>query len=378
MNKETLPGDKRIKFGINELAGSVGDFGTIFPIILGVALVSNVNLSTIFLFFAIWYALVGVYYNMPIPVEPMKAIGAVVIAEGLSAPEIAASGIIIGVMFLLIGYLRGMKKIQRFIPESVIRGVQAGLAILLLKTSFGFVINDLTFALISVFIVLLFMILSLRTKIPDLSALIIIGIGIATGFFAYGIPNPKMIAIPEIVIPETADFVFSAWHLVIPQIPLTLTNAILATSLLAFDLFKRDAEPDKLSKTIGAMNIISCPLGGFPMCHGAGGLAAQYRFGARTGGSNVFAGIIMLGFAFFFATPEMLRIIPTGIFAGLLIFVALTLGKSASKTDSWPVTILIGILTPFTGITFAFAGGMLLAYFEKFRVKKNRNDGNRM
>ena len=371
MNRDILPKYKEIKFGINELAGSVGDFGTIFPIILGVALVSDVNLSTIFLFFAIWFTAIGLYYNIPIPVEPMKAIGAVVIAEGLSAPEIAASGIIVGVLFLAIGYLKGMKKIQKYIPESVIRGVQAGLAIILLKTSFGFVVNDLSFAVISVAIVLLFMIISAKTKIPDVSALIIIGVGIAAGFMTYGIPTPQMIALPQLIIPVPADFIYTSWHLVIPQIPLTLTNAILATSLLAFDLFRKEVEPDKLAKTIGTMNIISCPLGGFPMCHGAGGLAAHYRFGARTGGSNIFAGIIMLGFAFFFATPAMLQIIPTGIFAGLLIFVALTLGQSAAKTDSWMVTIAIGILTPFLGITIAFIAGMLIAYFKKYKNSAN-------
>ena len=143
-------------------------------------------------------------------------------------------------------------------------------------------------------------------------------------------------------------------------------------SLLALDLFKTEIEPDRLSKTIGIMNIISCPLGGFPMCHGAGGLAAHYRFGARTGGSNIYAGIILLLFAFFFATPQMLLIIPVGIFAGLLIFIALTLGKSAAKTDSWEVTLTIGILTPLTGVTFAFIAGMTLAYFKKYMIRRKQ------
>lgn len=363
---------KRIKFDINELAGSVGDFGTIFPIILGVALVSDVNLFTVFLFFAVWYTITGLYYKMPIPVEPMKAIGAVVIAEGLLAPEIAASGIIIGILFLFIGCLKGMEKIRAYIPECVIRGVQAGLALLLLKTSFGFILDDLVFAIISAAIVVIFILLSVKTKIPDISALLVLAIGIGAGFFVYGIPAFHMPEIPSVIIPSVSDFIFSSWYLVIPQIPLTLTNAILATSLLALDLFKTEIEPDRLSKTIGIMNIISCPLGGFPMCHGAGGLAAHYRFGARTGGSNVFAGIILLLFAFFFATPQMLLIIPVGIFAGLLIFVAITLGKSAAKTDSWEVTLTIGILTPLTGVTFAFIAGMTLAYFKKYMIRRKQ------
>ncbi|WP_298669468.1 putative sulfate/molybdate transporter, partial [uncultured Methanofollis sp.] len=56
-----------LRFTLSEAAGSVGDFGTILPIVLGVALVCNVNLAYIFLFFALWYAISGVYYRLPIP-----------------------------------------------------------------------------------------------------------------------------------------------------------------------------------------------------------------------------------------------------------------------------------------------------------------------
>lgn len=84
------------RFNLEEMAGAIGDYGTLFPIVLGVAFVSNLNLGHILLFFSVWYIITGLYYKMPMPVEPMKVIGAIVIAGGLSQQEITASGMILG------------------------------------------------------------------------------------------------------------------------------------------------------------------------------------------------------------------------------------------------------------------------------------------
>ena len=100
---QTEGSNKRLQFNLSEFNGSLGDFGTIIPILMGVALVSDVNISTIFLFFSIWFIIAGLFYRLPIPIEPMKVIGAIVIAEGLAAPEIAASGILLGIIFLFFG-----------------------------------------------------------------------------------------------------------------------------------------------------------------------------------------------------------------------------------------------------------------------------------
>lgn len=97
------------RFNLEEVSGAVGDYGTLIPIVLGVAFVSNVNLGYMLLFFSIWYIITGIYYKMPVPIEPMKAIGVIVIAGGLSGGEIAASGIILGVLFLVLGFCKAMK-----------------------------------------------------------------------------------------------------------------------------------------------------------------------------------------------------------------------------------------------------------------------------
>jgi len=361
---------RSLRFTLGEAAGSVGDFGTILPIVLGVALVCEVNLAHIFLFFSLWYAIAGIVYRLPIPIEPLKAVGAIAIAEGLTAGEIAGAGMLIGVIFLALGCCGSMKWLQNRIPVSVIRGVQAGLALILLRTSFGFLQSDPLYAGISVAIVILFFIAAIRWKINDVSALIVLAIGIGAGILTAGLPHFSMIPAPTLVIPGIEDLVYAGLYLVPPQFPLTLTNAILATSLLTFDLFKTDVPPDRLSRTIGIMNLVSVPFGGFPMCHGAGGLAAQHRFGARTGGANVIAGIIFLGFAFFFASPQSLALIPLGVFGGLLIFAAVELAKHSVKTESYLVTGVIAVLTILANITVAFVVGLALAYVLRWRQSR--------
>ncbi len=368
---QTEGNNKRLQFNFSEFNGSLGDFGTIIPIVMGVVLVSDVNISTIFLFFSIWFIITGIIYRLPIPIEPMKVIGAIVIAEGLAAPGISASGILLGAIFLFFGIVKGMDKISKYIPESVIRGIQIGLALILLRTSFELIAGDLAFAVFSVIVILLFMTGSHYGKFPDLSAIFLLITGIVSAIIIGGMQLSFGVPMPVITIPDMNLFAPAFWNLVLPQVPLTLTNAILATSLLSLDLFKERVSDDKLSTTIGIMNLISAPLGGFPMCHGAGGLAAQYRFGARTGEANIIAGIIMLGFAVFFTTPEMLSAIPVGIFGALLVFISITLFQSGLKTDSYIISGITAVVAFITGMTSAFILGMTIYYILKTTKKKN-------
>jgi len=349
-------------FSLAELAGSLGDFGTIIPLILAVALVSDVNLPYILLFFGIWFILTGLYYRLPIPLEPMKAIAVIVIAGGIGSGEVAAAGLILGVIFLLLGYGRFFAIIERWVPQSVVRGIQLGLALLLFRSSLGFVVKDPTFFLLGIAIIGCFYLIARYRSIPDLSAIVVIGVGLIAGIAFYGVPPVSLIPAPQLVIPVPADFSSAFATLVLPQIVLTITNAILATSLLTRDLFAQDVPPKKFSTTIGLMNLTSVPFGGFPMCHGAGGLAGQYRYGARTGGANVYAGMIFLIIAIFFSSPQVLSIIAIGLLGALLIFVGIEMGRHSLKTDSLAITVIIGVLALVSSMTVAFIAGMALAY----------------
>lgn len=351
------------RFNLEEISGAVGDYITFLPIVLGVSLVLDINLGYILLFYCIWSIATGIYYRIPIPIEPMKAIGALVIAGGINKGEVVASGIILGIIFLVTGLFNGMKYIQKKVPQSVVRGIQLGLAFILVKTSISFVYADYIIALVCVSIIILFLIIAKFRKIPNFSALLILVLGVIIGLSIHGIPPISILPPPQIMLPSFQEFLKGTWLLVLPQIPLTITNAVLATSLLINDLFKREVESGKLSKTIGIMNLGSVIFGGFPMCHGAGSLAADYRFGARTGGANIISGLLLLPVALFFASPEFVQIIPQGIYGGLLIFIAVELAKHGLKTDSYVVTLIIAVLAFTTNITVGFVVGLILAYF---------------
>ena len=107
------------------------------------------------------------------------------------------------------------------------------------------------------------------------------------------------------------------------------------------------------------------------MCHGAGGLAGQYRYGARTGGANIYAGLIFIVLALFFTSPQVLSIIAVGVLGALLVFVGIEMSRHSFRTDSLPVTILIGLLALVSSMTLAFVVGMIAAYSLMW-VKKRR------
>nr|WP_319377502.1 putative sulfate/molybdate transporter [uncultured Methanoregula sp.] len=367
MSETTLP---PLRFSLSELAGSLGDFGTIIPLILAVALVSDVNARYILLFFGIWFIVTGLWYRLPIPLEPMKAVAVIVIAGTIGSGEIAAAGLILGVIFLVLGYGRFFGIIEKWVPQSVVRGIQLGLALLLFKSSIGFVVKDPLFFIIGIAIIAAFLLLARYRNVPDLSAIVVIAVGLVGGIAIFGVPPVSLIPPPQLVIPLTTDFSSAFSTLVLPQVVLTITNAILATSLLTKDLFAQDIAPKKFSRTIGLMNLTSVPFGGFPMCHGAGGLAGQYRYGARTGGANVYAGLIFIILALFFTSPQVLSIIAVGVLGALLVFVGIEMCRYSIRTDSLLVTGVIGVLALVSSMTLAFVVGMVLAYLVPYIRKR--------
>jgi hypothetical protein len=367
MSPTSLP---PLRFNLSEFSGSLGDFGTIIPLVLAVALVSDVNARYVLLFFGIWFILTGLWYRLPIPLEPMKAVAVIVIAGSISNGEIAAAGLILGLIFLVLGYGRFFGIIQQWVPQSVVRGIQLGLALLLLRSSLGFVVKDPTFFLVGIAIIAGFYVLVQYRSVPDLSAIVVIGVGLVAGIALYGVPPISLIPAPQLMIPLPSDFSSAFATLVLPQVVLTITNAILATTLLTRDLFSQDVPPKKFSTSIGLMNLLSVPFGGFPMCHGAGGLAGQYRYGARTGGANVYAGLIFILLALFFTSPQVLSIIAVGALGALLVFVGIEMGRHSFKTDSLLITGAIGILALISSMTIAFIIGMALAYGADWWKKK--------
>ncbi len=360
--------EQDFRFNLEETAGAIGDYGTLLPIIVGVVVVTEINLSVILLFFGLSYIFTGLYYKLPMPVEPMKVIGAVAISGALTAAEIAGAGILMGIILLMFALFGGMKYIKKQIPDWLVRGIQFGLTLILLETALSFIIDDWIIGLISIAIIVIFYFIS----VMDISSLVVFGLGLCIGFYNFGLPSLTFFSWPGFILPDIQELITGFWSGTLPQLPLTIGNAVLATSVLITDLFERQVPERKLVASMGIMCLFSSPLGGFPMCHGAGGLAAQYRFGARTGGSNIISGVILLIVAFFFATPEIIQIIPYGVLGAMLFFTALQMFQSAVITDKKLLMVVTGVISLLINIGAAFI--IMFVFFKgKKLFKKHTN-----
>ncbi|MDD1719354.1 MAG: putative sulfate/molybdate transporter, partial [Methanoregulaceae archaeon] len=224
MEQKILPA---AKFNLSELAGAVGDFGTIIPLMFAVAAVCDLNLGVIFLFFGIWFVITGAYYRLPVPVEPMKVIAVVAISAELGGAEIAAAGLLLGILFLVLGFGKWMFYIRKYVPESVVRGIQLGLALLLLRSSGEFMLRDPWVFAAGAGLILLVFLGARLGKVPDISSLVLHAAAVVAGIFIQGVPEIHLIQFQGLVIPGLADLNLAFIDLVLPQALITVTNAIL-------------------------------------------------------------------------------------------------------------------------------------------------------
>ncbi len=357
------------RFTVQEFSGAFGDSITVIPLLIGIAITTEVELSHLLLFFAVFQIANGLYYRLPMPVEPMKALAGLTIAGTLSYEQVIAAGLVLGVILLTTGSLGVMKWLDEFVPVSVVRGVQLGLGFILLRTSFGYITDTVWLSATGIGIVLIFLFLKKKYSFPDLSAFIVLLLGISYGFYFHGIPDISIMELPVIQFPDLVDFPRGIVLGGIPQFFLTVGNAVLATSLLFKDLLDSDVDPDSLSQSMGLMCLISSLFGGFPACHGSGGLSGQYRFGARTGGSNLILGTVYLAIALIAGSAGFLSFFPLSVLGALLVFIGLELALAASQTDKWHITLTVGLVSLFTNIAIGFGAGLVLEKAISFRRK---------
>ena len=142
---------------------------------------------------------------------------------------------------------------------------------------------------------------------------------------------------------------------------------MLAVCVLSNDYFPdHGVSPRRMATSVGMMNLLCIPLGGIPMCHGAGGLAAEYRFGARSGGSGVMLGVLLifLGFAFGCGLFGLLTAYPRSILAVMLIFsggMLATAAKDSLRGSDALVVLTTGGLILAFGTAIGFLAGLFLA-----------------
>lgn len=380
-----------------EFSGSLGDLGTLLPLVMGMIMVNGMSATGIFLTIGLFYLIAGHYFKVPIPVQPMKAISSYAIATGATTAEISGSAALISLLLLFIGITGSIDFLSRKIPKSVIRGIQFSTGTLLMMQGIKLIIGQSTHQLaagkaepfLSVSAlgplpvgilfggagILITLFLMQSKKYP--AALVLIALGFITGliFSPAGAFSELRIGFhpPEFLpfgLPTNPDLLVALFVLVLPQIPMTIGNAIIANVDLTRDYFGKDSKKVTYKATTLSMafaNGLSFFFGGIPLCHGAGGLAAHYKFGARTGGSNVIIGTIFILLALFLGQQalSLLHLLPLAILGVLLLFAGaqLCLTILDMKTRGELFVILIILTTTLTtSLSWGFAAGLLAAY----------------
>ena len=363
-----------LQFDRNELAGAIGDLGTFIPLVTALIIWNGLDPKGIFLSFGLLYIYTALVFRVPIAVQPMKAIAAIMITQALQPSLLLGAGILIGIVFIVLAFSGAIDRINRVTPRSVVRGIQLGLGLNLILVAFRFMQRDsINGWILSIIGVVAVLVLFKNKKFPPALALLGIGVGfsIFDGFPLEVFANNIGFDSPTLFAPANIDFVQAGLMLVIPQIPLTIGNAILATSLLCQDYFpkKKNISIKRLTLSHGIMNLIAVLLGGIPICHGAGGLAGHHRFGARTGGALVIIGVFMLVLGLFYsnAVLQILSLFPFSMLGVLLFFSGLELtltikDESLSKSDFF-VALFVAALSIAVqyGYALGLVGGIVLA-----------------
>jgi SulP family sulfate permease len=375
-----------LRFDRLELAGAFGDLGTLLPIVVSMILINQLSSSTVFLCFGLFYVFTGFFYRLPIPVQPLKAVGALAIAfpDRITESVIGASGIIFGVLLLIFSLTGVLDRLARLFTQPVVRGIQLALGLVFLRKGVELIVTPkvfmtgLTSAIdwpwlnltLGVLVFGLILLLLDNKKVP--AAIAAVGVGILAGVMLGGMRGQALSLGPtdiRVLIPSWNDLWTAFILLILPQMPLTIGNACVGTADACQVLFpdtkaSTKVQAGKFALTMGIANLPLGFLGAVPMCHGTGGLAAHYRFGARTGGAPVMIGLFFIVIALVLGEVGFaaLAMIPNGVLGVLLIFAGLELCpliRSLKTNEEYFVALLIsGIALAVPNMAWAFGIGI--------------------
>ncbi|KAL2236977.1 molybdate transporter 1 [Sesamum indicum] len=409
-----------------ELNGAMGDLGTYIPIVLALTLAKNLDLGTTLIFTGIYNFVTGAIYGVPMPVQPMKSIAAEAISNpSFGIPEVMAAGICTAGILFLLGVTGLMQLVYRLIPISVVRGIQLAQGLSFAMTAVKYIRNVQNFGksksagdrhwlgldgLLLALTCACFIIIvngsgdnnddretaceaddsvgraspttrrrKLRKLIASLpSAVIIFFLGVVLAIirgpkafkgFKFGPSSIDVIKISKHAWKE--GFIKGT----IPQLPLSILNSVIAVCKLSTDLFPdKDVSATSVSITVGMMNLIGCWFGAMPCCHGAGGLAGQYKFGGRTGACVALLGVakLVLGLVLGSSFVKILDQFPVGVLGVLLLFAGIELAMCSrdmnSKEESFVMLICTAVSLVGSSAALGFLCGIVVHLLLRLRT----------
>jgi len=363
----------RFRFTLAEFSGALADLGVMLPLVVALIALNGVDATAAFVGVGLAYILVALVYRLPIPVQPLKSVSSLALALGLPPVMIVAAAVWNAVTFLFLGLARLDRLIRHVFPKPVVRGIQAGLAGLLLRAAWRlartpvpgwespFRLGSLTLPAQAALLTLAALVLAaflLWKRDWAALALVLFGVGVSLG--KHGVPHLTLgLHLPRLLplIPTPAQMAQAFVLLALPQIPLSLGNSIYATADAAQVYFGEQARhvtERKLMLTLGASDALIAVLGGVPVCHGCGGLTAHYRLGARTGAAPLMIGtlFLLLGLLGGNASTRLIGLLPLPVLAVLLAYVAVQhalLLRDVRGTLAWSTALLVPALTFLTG-----------------------------
>ena len=114
------------KFDRLEFAGSLGDLGTLIPLSVALMVLNDLSVSAVLLMVALFYLGSGLYFRLPVPVQPLKLVSAIAIAfpAKITVPIMAAAGISFGLILLILAATGLIDWLARFFTRPIVRGIQ--------------------------------------------------------------------------------------------------------------------------------------------------------------------------------------------------------------------------------------------------------------
>ena len=358
-----------------EWAGAFGDLGTLIPFLVAYISLLKVDPFGIVFSFGVVMIAVGLYYRTPFPVQPMKAIGAVATTQAaqtilITPGAVYGASLVTGLLWLVLGATGAAKRVADWIGRPVATGIIMGLGFAFMLQGIKMISGDWLLGAIAFFGT---MVLLTNRIIPVMFLLLVFGAGTAL------VQDPRLIdefvqlraemRLPDFPLLRVTweELLIGIVFLALPQVPLTLGNAIIAIKEENNRLFPlRPVNEKKVAISTGVINLFGAAAGGVPMCHGAGGMAGHVRFGARTGGAPVILGAILVFVALFFSgsVQTLFKIFPEPVLGVILLLTGaqLALGCEMAKEHAARFITLMVAAFAIWNVGVAFLVGIACDY----------------
>ena len=372
MPKLTLPAAP--KLDRHELAGGLGDAGLFIPIAVALVAINGLDATAVFGVGGLAYIATALYFQVPVPVQPLKAFAAAAIALELDAEVIAAGALLMSAAMVVLGLTGAAGWLAARFPLVLVRGIQASVALLLAKAAVELAergnwagLADIPAAagLVVALGSCAALFLLRGSRFPG--ALLVLGGGVVAGAALSGLPAVSLgPGDVDLALPGGAAFGTALTTLVLAQLPLTFGNSVVATADAERSYFggrARRVRPNRLALSIGGANLAAGLTHGLPLCHGAGGVTAHVKLGATTAAATGFAGALYLGLAVLLgeSLPVALQLLLPGALAGMLLYVAIQHALLAGSLEHPAERVLaaaVGVVTLVSGnLAIGFAAG---------------------